>query len=121
MWLTAGVVAIAAVVLSILSAPSAIGVLGAGLALVAMAIAVVDWRSFVIPDALNAAGFSFGNGACGRARARHRVMGNGDGLDARRPVGAHVPHRPHRLCASPRPARAGVRRRQARFGRWRMA
>jgi leader peptidase (prepilin peptidase)/N-methyltransferase len=56
MWLTGGLVAIAAVVISILSAPSAIGVLGAGLALVAMAIAVVDWRSFVIPDALNAAG-----------------------------------------------------------------
>ena len=49
-------VALGAVCLSILSAPGTIGFLGAALALVAIAIAMIDWRSFVIPDGLNATG-----------------------------------------------------------------
>ena len=35
-----------------------IGFLGAGLALAMLAIAVIDWRSFIIPDWLNAVGGS---------------------------------------------------------------
>jgi leader peptidase (prepilin peptidase)/N-methyltransferase len=49
-----------AVVVSIVAAPGAAGWLGAGLALVMLAIAVVDGRSFVIPDSLNAAGLALG-------------------------------------------------------------
>jgi leader peptidase (prepilin peptidase)/N-methyltransferase len=47
------VVAAIAVIVSIVSAPNAVGVLGAGLALVTITIAVIDWRHFVIPDWLN--------------------------------------------------------------------
>jgi len=49
-------VAVAVSFVSIAIAPGAIGLLGAGLALVTIAIAVIDWRSFVIPNWLNAAG-----------------------------------------------------------------
>ena len=52
-----GLVAVAVVYVSVLSAPGTIGFLAAGLALVMLAIAVIDWRSFVIPNWLNAAGF----------------------------------------------------------------
>lgn len=51
-----GLVAAAAVYLSVVSAPGTIGLLGAGFALVMLAIAVIDWRSFIIPDRLNLAG-----------------------------------------------------------------
>jgi leader peptidase (prepilin peptidase)/N-methyltransferase len=40
---------------SLASAPGTIGLLGAGLALVMLTIALVDWRSFIIPDGLNLA------------------------------------------------------------------
>jgi leader peptidase (prepilin peptidase)/N-methyltransferase len=53
-------VAIAAVAASIAVAPNAGGVLAAGLALIVIAIAIVDARYFVIPDELNLAGFAFG-------------------------------------------------------------
>jgi leader peptidase (prepilin peptidase) / N-methyltransferase len=46
-----------AVYVSLACAPGTIGLLAAGLALVMLAIAVIDWRSFIIPDWLNAAGF----------------------------------------------------------------
>jgi leader peptidase (prepilin peptidase)/N-methyltransferase len=49
-----------AVVVSIVAAPGAAGWLGAGLAVVMLAIAVVDGQSFVIPDSLNAAGLVLG-------------------------------------------------------------
>jgi leader peptidase (prepilin peptidase) / N-methyltransferase len=52
-----GLVAVGAVYVSIISAPRTIGLLAAGLALVMLAIAVIDWRSFIIPNWLNAAGF----------------------------------------------------------------
>src|SRR5262245_66660945 len=52
------VIATAMVYMSLVSAPGTIGFLGAGLALVALAIAVIDGRSFVIPDGLNVAGAS---------------------------------------------------------------
>ena len=52
-----GLVAVAVVYVSVLSAPGTIGFLAAGLALVMLAIAVIDWRSFIIPNWLNAAGF----------------------------------------------------------------
>jgi leader peptidase (prepilin peptidase) / N-methyltransferase len=45
---------------SIVAAPGVAGWLGAGLALVMLAIAVVDGRSFIIPDSLNAAGWALG-------------------------------------------------------------
>jgi leader peptidase (prepilin peptidase) / N-methyltransferase len=53
---TVGFVAAAAVVASIVAAPGARGVLGAGLALIMLAIAVVDARQFIVPNELNAAG-----------------------------------------------------------------
>jgi len=48
--------AVAAVLVSVASAPGAIGVLGAGLAVVMLTIAVIDGTSFIIPNWLNAAG-----------------------------------------------------------------
>ncbi len=46
------VVAVAAIVVSMVSAPGTIGILGAVLALLMLTIAVIDWRHFVIPNAL---------------------------------------------------------------------
>ena len=51
-----GLVAAAVVYVSVISSPGIFGVLGAGLGLVTLAIAVIDWRSFIIPDWLSAAG-----------------------------------------------------------------
>jgi leader peptidase (prepilin peptidase)/N-methyltransferase len=48
------------VVVSIGIAPGPNGVLGAGLALIMVAIAVIDYRSFIIPNWLNAAGLGLG-------------------------------------------------------------
>lgn len=47
----------AAAIVSIALAPGAIGMLGAGLAVVVISIAVIDLRHYVIPDGLNVAGF----------------------------------------------------------------
>jgi len=55
-----GLTAAGAIYISITSEPGALGILGASLALVMLAIAVIDWRSFIIPDALNAAGAILG-------------------------------------------------------------
>jgi len=46
----------AAVYVSLVIAPGTIGLLGAGLALIMLTIALIDGRSFIIPDWLNAAG-----------------------------------------------------------------
>jgi leader peptidase (prepilin peptidase)/N-methyltransferase len=51
-----GLVAIASISASLAAAPSVLGVLGAALALLMMTIAVIDWRSFIIPDPLTLAG-----------------------------------------------------------------
>jgi leader peptidase (prepilin peptidase)/N-methyltransferase len=40
----------------VICAPGAVGFFGAGLALVVLAIAVIDWRHFIIPNWLNVAG-----------------------------------------------------------------
>src|SRR5215470_2578990 len=50
----------AAVVISMVVAPDLRGVMGALLALVALAIAVVDGRHFIIPNELSAAGLVLG-------------------------------------------------------------
>jgi leader peptidase (prepilin peptidase)/N-methyltransferase len=50
-----GIMAVAAVVASLAVAPGAAGVLGAGLALVMLAIAAVDARYYIIPDELTLA------------------------------------------------------------------
>jgi leader peptidase (prepilin peptidase)/N-methyltransferase len=50
--------AVAGVAASLVAAPDAVGALGAALALVALAIAVIDARHFIIPDELNAAGLA---------------------------------------------------------------
>jgi leader peptidase (prepilin peptidase) / N-methyltransferase len=55
-----GLTAIAAGLASIAAAPGAPGVLGAGLALIMLAIAVIDARQFIIPNGLVAAGFGLG-------------------------------------------------------------
>jgi len=47
----------AAAIVSIALAPGASGMLGAGLAVVAIGIAVIDLRHYIIPDGLNVAGF----------------------------------------------------------------
>ena len=52
-----GLIAVGAVYVSMVSAPGTIGFLAAGLALVMLAIAIIDWRSFIIPNWLNAIGF----------------------------------------------------------------
>jgi len=53
----AGLLAGAAVIVSFLSAPGTVGILGAALALLMLTIAVIDWRRFVIPNELTGAGF----------------------------------------------------------------
>ena len=53
-------VAVAACVVSVIVAPGLPGILGAGLALIAIAIAVIDARWFIIPNELSAAGFALG-------------------------------------------------------------
>jgi leader peptidase (prepilin peptidase)/N-methyltransferase len=55
-----GISAVAAISLSIVSAPGVAGFLGACLALLMLTIAAIDWRSFIIPDSLNLAGFCLG-------------------------------------------------------------
>ncbi len=52
--------AAAAAYVSITSAPGKIGFLAAGLAIVMLAIAVIDWRTFTIPDWLNISGAILG-------------------------------------------------------------
>jgi leader peptidase (prepilin peptidase)/N-methyltransferase len=51
-------VALAACAASLIAAPGLPGYLGAGLALIAMAIAVIDARYFLIPNELSAAAFA---------------------------------------------------------------
>jgi leader peptidase (prepilin peptidase) / N-methyltransferase len=58
--LIVGIITAAAISLSVLNAPGIIGFLGACLALLMLSIAVIDCRSFTIPDGLNAAGFCLG-------------------------------------------------------------
>lgn len=52
--------ALAACLVSLIVAPGLPGVLGAGLALIVIAIAVIDARYFVIPNELSAAGLGLG-------------------------------------------------------------
>jgi len=54
------VLAVCAVAASVWAAPGLPGYLGAALALIMLAIAVIDARLFVIPDELTAAGFILG-------------------------------------------------------------
>lgn len=56
--LMVGLLAVAAVVVSIMSAPGPIGLLGAALALLILTIAIIDARSFIIPNTLTGAGFA---------------------------------------------------------------
>ena len=49
-------IAVAMVYISLVSVPGVVGVLGAGLALVVLAIAISDWHNFIIPDWLNITG-----------------------------------------------------------------
>lgn len=55
-----GLVALVACAASLLAAPGLSGYLGAGLALIALAIAVIDARWFIIPNELSAASFALG-------------------------------------------------------------
>ncbi|MEJ0078883.1 MAG: A24 family peptidase [Alphaproteobacteria bacterium] len=52
--------AVAACIASVIAAPGLPGFLGAALALIAIAIAMIDARYFVIPNELSAAGFALG-------------------------------------------------------------
>jgi leader peptidase (prepilin peptidase)/N-methyltransferase len=51
-----GLCAVGAVYVSMISTPGAVGLLAGTFALVMLAIAIVDWRSFIIPDELNIVG-----------------------------------------------------------------
>jgi leader peptidase (prepilin peptidase) / N-methyltransferase len=53
-----GLLAVAGCVASFAVAPGVVGGCGAGLALIMLAIAIIDWRSFIIPDWLNATGLA---------------------------------------------------------------
>jgi len=53
-----GLFAVAAVVVSIAGPPGTMALSGAALALLMLTIAVIDWRRFVIPNALTAAGLA---------------------------------------------------------------
>lgn len=55
-----GLGSVAMALVSIASVPGTIGWLGIGLAELMLAIAVIDWRHFIIPDRLNAAAFVLG-------------------------------------------------------------
>lgn len=59
-WAKTAGVAIAAAAVSLLTAPNTGGVLACGMALVSIAIAVIDARIFIIPDELNIAGLILG-------------------------------------------------------------
>jgi leader peptidase (prepilin peptidase)/N-methyltransferase len=52
--------AIAAILASLICSPNLIGVFGAGLGLVMLAIAIVDYRRFIIPDQLSVTAFVLG-------------------------------------------------------------
>jgi leader peptidase (prepilin peptidase)/N-methyltransferase len=54
----AGLAALIACIVSLIAAPGLPGVLGAALALIAIAIAVIDARYFIIPNELSAAGLA---------------------------------------------------------------
>ena len=71
------VLAIAACVASVVAAPGRPGYLGAGLALIAIAIAVIDARWFIIPNDLSAAGFALAlvNAASGAPDAIWEAIG----------------------------------------------
>ncbi|OAF15868.1 peptidase A24 [Bradyrhizobium centrolobii] len=68
---TAAAIGILAVMASVMVGAGAAGVLGAGLALIMLAIAITDARSFLIPDPLNVAGVMLGI-------ANVAVLGQGD-------------------------------------------
>jgi leader peptidase (prepilin peptidase)/N-methyltransferase len=53
-----GVIGAIAVYVSIISVPGGPGLVAAAFALVMLTIAAIDWRSFIIPDWLNAIGFA---------------------------------------------------------------
>jgi leader peptidase (prepilin peptidase) / N-methyltransferase len=57
-----GAAAVLAIAVSLLAAPDARGVLGGALAVVMIAIAAIDAREFVIPDALTVAALALGLG-----------------------------------------------------------
>jgi leader peptidase (prepilin peptidase)/N-methyltransferase len=55
-----GLLAVMMALISLASVPGRIGWFGVGLAELMLAIAVIDWRHFIIPDRLNAAAFALG-------------------------------------------------------------
>jgi leader peptidase (prepilin peptidase)/N-methyltransferase len=57
-----GVVGLLAVAASLCARPGIPGQAGAGLAVIMLAIAIIDWRLLVIPDELNALAIAFGVG-----------------------------------------------------------
>jgi hypothetical protein len=62
--LMVGLLAVGGIVGSLGSAPGPIGMLGGGLALIMLAIAIIDRRRFVIPNELCGAGFGLAICAC---------------------------------------------------------
>jgi leader peptidase (prepilin peptidase) / N-methyltransferase len=70
------VVGVGAVAASLVVAPGRVGVTGAGLAVLALAIAVVDRRRFIIPDPLNALAFLVGILALGLKSEASETIAN---------------------------------------------
>lgn len=56
--LMVGLIAMGAGGVSIISSPGLIGILGVGLALLMLTIALIDWRCFIIPNELTGASFA---------------------------------------------------------------
>ena len=102
--------AAASVYVSVIYAPGAIGFFGAGLALVMLAIAIIDWRHFIIPDWLNVAG---GLLALMHAAALDpEAMLHGVAIAiVRGTLLALIFLDPFGLCATAGTARVGIRRR----------
>ena len=80
---------------SIWAAPGVPGYLGAGLALIMLAIAAIDARCFIIPNELSAAGFALALVNAAVLAQDGIVAGGRHGAAARRRAGAVVP----RHCA----------------------
>jgi leader peptidase (prepilin peptidase)/N-methyltransferase len=55
-----GLIAVVAAIVSVEGAPGLSGALGGCLAVLMLTIAIIDWRSFIIPDSLNIVGFCLG-------------------------------------------------------------
>ena len=100
--------AAASVYVSVIYAPGAIGFFGAGLALVMLAIAIIDWRHFIIPDWLNVAGGLLALMHAAALDPEAMLHGVAIAIAARDAACAYFSCDPFRLCAIAGTARVGL-------------